>query len=74
MGWACESVKQGCAIWIGWMHDWLFQYQQKLHSNGHGCYLKKCYYPNLWIIHVQSFTNLPKSMWKFVFNVMDVIF
>jgi len=32
MGWTCESVKQGCAIWIGWMHDWVFQYRQKLHS------------------------------------------
>jgi uncharacterized protein YukJ len=27
-----------------------------------------------WIIHCQSPTNLPKSMWKLVFNVADVIF
>jgi hypothetical protein len=26
------------------------------------------------IIHVQSPTNLPKSMWKLVFNVTNVIF
>jgi len=26
------------------------------------------------MIHVQSPTNLPKSMWKLVFNVVDVIF
>ncbi len=26
------------------------------------------------MIHVQSPTNLPKSMWKLVFNVIDVIF
>ncbi len=25
-------------------------------------------------IHVQSLTNLPKSMWKLVFNVVNVIF
>ncbi len=43
-------------------------------SNGHGCYFKKCYYSNFWIIHVQSPTNLPKSMRKLVFNVADVIF
>jgi hypothetical protein len=42
-------------------------------SNGHGCYFKKCYYFNIWIIHVQSPTNLPKSMWKLVLNVIDVI-
>jgi hypothetical protein len=36
--------------------------------------LKKCYYFKFWIIHVQSFTNIPKSMWKLVFNVFDVIF
>jgi hypothetical protein len=41
-------------------------------SNGHGCCFLKCYYSNLWIIHVQSFTNLPKSMWKFIFNVTNV--
>ncbi len=29
--WACESVKQACAIWNGWMHDWMSQYRQKLH-------------------------------------------
>jgi hypothetical protein len=32
------------------------------------------YHSNIWIIHVQSPTNLPKSMWKLVFNVVDVIF
>jgi hypothetical protein len=42
--------------------------------NEHGCYFKKCYYYNLWIILVQSPTNLPKSMWKLVFNVANVIF
>jgi hypothetical protein len=26
-----------------------------------------------WIIHVQSLTNFPKSMWKLIFNVVDVI-
>ncbi len=35
-------------------------------------FLKKINY-NIWIIHVQSLINLPKSMWKFVFNVIDVI-
>ncbi len=34
----------------------------------------KCYYSNIWIIHVQSFTNFLKSMWELVFNVDDVIF
>ncbi len=29
---------------------------------------------NIWIIHIQSPTNLPKSMWKLVFNVANVIF
>jgi hypothetical protein len=29
---------------------------------------------NLWKKHIQSFANLPKSMWKLVFNVIDVIF
>jgi hypothetical protein len=43
-------------------------------SNGHDYYFKKCYYCNPWIIHVQSPTNLPKSMWKFICNVIDVIF
>jgi hypothetical protein len=43
-------------------------------SNGHGCYFKNHYYFNIWIIHVQSFTKLPKSMWKLVFNVIDVNF
>jgi len=28
----------------------------------------------MWIIHVQSPTNLPKCMWKLVFNVVEVIF
>jgi hypothetical protein len=28
----------------------------------------------IWIIHVQSPTNLLKSMWKLVINVADVIF
>ncbi len=37
-------------------------------SNGHGYY-----YFIILIIHVQSPTNLPKSMWKLVFNVADVI-
>ncbi len=45
-----------------------------IYNNGHGCYLFKCYYFNLWIIHVQSLTNLHKSIWKLVFNVVDVIF
>jgi hypothetical protein len=35
--------------------------------------LKYIYYYNIWIIHVQSFTNLLKFMWKLVFNVIDVI-
>ncbi len=42
-------------------------------SKGHGCYFKKYYYSNIWIIHVQSPTNLPKSMWKYLFNVANVI-
>jgi hypothetical protein len=41
-------------------------------SNGHGCYFKKWYYSNIWIIHVQSLTNLFKSMWKPIFTVIDV--
>ncbi len=36
--------------------------------------LKNYYYYNLWIIHVQSPTNRPKSIWKIVFNVVDIIF
>jgi len=28
----------------------------------------------MWKIHVQSPTNLPKCMWKLVFNVAEVIF
>jgi hypothetical protein len=32
------------------------------------------YYSNLWIIYVQWPTNLPKSMWNFIFNVTNVIF
>jgi hypothetical protein len=43
-------------------------------SNGHGCYILKYYYSNIWIIHVQSPTNIPKSMWKLIFNVTNVIF
>ncbi len=43
-------------------------------SNGHGFYFKFFYYSNIWIIHVQWPTNLPKSMWKLAFNVVDVIF
>ncbi len=43
-------------------------------SNGYGCYFLKCYYANLWIIHVQSLTNHAKYMWKFVFNITDVNF
>ncbi len=43
-------------------------------SNGHGFHFFNCYYSNIWIIHVQSLTNLPKFMWKLVFNVIDVIF
>jgi hypothetical protein len=43
-------------------------------SNGHGCYFKNYYYYNIWIIHAQSPTNLSKSMWKLIFNVVDVIF
>jgi hypothetical protein len=31
-------------------------------------------YLNILIIHVQSPTNLPKSMWKLEFNVANVIF
>ncbi len=42
-------------------------------SNEHGCYFLNFYYFNLWIIHVQSPTNLPKTMWKLEFNVVDVI-
>jgi hypothetical protein len=42
-------------------------------SNGHGCYFFKYFYFNLWIIYVQWPTNLPKSMWKLVFKVVDVI-
>jgi hypothetical protein len=34
----------------------------------------KYYYSNIWIIHIQSLTNLPKSLWKIVFNVANVIF
>jgi hypothetical protein len=41
--------------------------------NEHGCYFFKCYYFDLWIIHVQSLINLPKSMWKVVCNVINVI-
>ncbi len=36
--------------------------------------LFKQIYFNILVIHVQSLTNLPKSMWKLVFNVIDVIF
>jgi hypothetical protein len=43
-------------------------------SNGHGCYFFKYFYSNIWIIHVQLLTNLSKSMWKLVFNVINVIF
>ncbi len=43
-------------------------------SNGHGFHFLKCYYSNIWIVHVQSLTNLPKFMWKLVYNVIDVIF
>jgi hypothetical protein len=43
-------------------------------SNGHGCCFKECYYSNLWITHGKLLTNLPKSMWKFIFNVVNVIF
>ncbi len=39
----------------------------------HCCYLKKYYYSNIWIIHIQSPTKLSKFMWKVVFNVVDVI-
>jgi hypothetical protein len=42
-------------------------------SNGHDCCFLKCYYYNIWIMHAQSPTNLSKSMWKFIFNVIDVI-
>ncbi len=42
-------------------------------SNEHIGYFLKEYYFNIWIIHVQSPTNLPKSMWKLIFNVIDVI-
>jgi hypothetical protein len=42
-------------------------------SNGHGCYFKNYYYSNIWITHVQSPTNLPNSMWKLVFNIVNVI-
>jgi hypothetical protein len=45
-----------------------------LNSNGHGYYFKKYYYFNLWIIHAQSPTKLPKSMWNYMFNVTNVIF
>jgi hypothetical protein len=43
-------------------------------SNGHGCYFFKYYYFNICIIHVQLSINLFKSMWKFIFNVTNVIF
>jgi hypothetical protein len=43
-------------------------------SSEHGCYFKKYYYSNIWIIHVQSSINLSKSMWKITCNVIDVIF
>jgi len=43
-------------------------------SNGHGCYFEKYQYSNMWIIHIQSSTNLPKCMWKLIFNVANVIF
>jgi len=43
-------------------------------SNVHGYYFLKCYYSNIWIIHVQSSRNLSKSMWKLIFNVTNVIF
>jgi len=42
-------------------------------SNRHGFYFFKCYYLNLWIIHVQSLIYLPKSMWKLVYTIIDVI-
>jgi hypothetical protein len=43
-------------------------------SNELGCYFFFFNYYNLWIIHVQSLANLPKSVWKLVFNVADVNF
>ncbi len=43
-------------------------------SNGCGCYFLKCYYFNLWVIHVESSIKSSKSMWKLVFNEIDVIF
>ncbi len=43
-------------------------------SSGHGYYFLKYKYSNIWIIHVQSPTNLPKFMWKLVFYVVNVIF
>jgi hypothetical protein len=43
-------------------------------ANGHDYYFFKCYYYNLWTIHVQSPLHLPRSMWKFIFNITDVIF
>ncbi len=47
----------------------------KNNSNGHGCYFKKISnIINMWIIYVQSSINLPKSMWKLVFNVVNVNF
>ncbi len=42
--------------------------------NEHGSYFLKCYYFITLIIHVQWPTNLPKFMWKLVYNVVDVIF
>jgi hypothetical protein len=41
--------------------------------NGHGCFFFKCYDFNIWIIHVQSPTNLPKSTWKFIFDVIWIM-
>jgi len=43
-------------------------------SNGHDFYFLKYYYYNIWIIHVQSPTNLPKSMQELVFNGVDAFF
>ncbi len=46
----------------------------KNYSNEHGCYLKIYWYSNIQIIQVQSPTNLSKSMWKLIYNVVNVIF
>jgi hypothetical protein len=66
--WSCGSILAKITLPINLYKIFLND------SNVHNCYFKKCYYFNFWIIHVQSPTNLPKSIWKVVFNVGDVFF